>query len=95
MIADTFNPTRSAGVLKQTINGMLNNTDGKADSGSFDLILADDFARCTFGLLKGGTLKGKAVGQTSTTKSSTGWVSTSLTGISYAKATTVMVQIKR
>jgi hypothetical protein len=95
MIADNFNPTRSAGVLKQSINGMLNNPDAKADSGSFDLILADDFARCTFGLLKGGSLKGNAVGQKSTTKAATGWVSTSLTGINYAKATTVMIQVKK
>ncbi len=95
MIADSFNPTRSAGVLKQIINGMLNNPDAKADSGSFDLILADDFARCTFGLLKGGSLKGNAVGQKSTTKVATGWVSTSLTGINYAKATTLMVQVKK
>ena len=95
MVADSFNPTRSAGVLKQTINGMLNNPNGSVDAGSFDLVLADDFARCTFGLLKGGSLKGKAVGQTSTTKSSTGWVSTSLSGIKYGSATTLNIQVKK
>jgi hypothetical protein len=95
MIADNFNPTRSAGVLKQTINGMLNNTDGVADSGSFDLILADDFARCTFGLLKGGTLKGKAVGKAATIKSASGWFSASLSGIKYASATTLNIQVTK
>jgi hypothetical protein len=95
MIADNFNPTRSAGVLKQTINGLLNNPDGKADAGSFDLVLADDFARCTFGLLKGGTLKGKAVGKTATIKSASGWFSASLSGIKYASATTLNIQVNK
>ena len=95
MIADNFNPTRSAGVLKQTINGMLNNPDGKADSGSFDLVLADDFARCTFGLLKGGTLKAKATGGSSSSKASAGWIAASISGIKYAAATTVAVTVTR
>jgi hypothetical protein len=95
MIADSFNPSRSAGVLKQTINGMLNNPDAKADTGSFDLILADDFARCTFGLLKGGSLKGKAVGKSATIKSTAGWFSASLSGISYASATTLNIQVNK
>jgi hypothetical protein len=95
MIADNFNPTRSAGVLKQTINGMLNNPDGKADSGSFDLVLADDFARCTFGLLKGGSLKGKAVGKSASIKSTTGWFSASLGGINYGSSTTLNIQVTK
>lgn len=95
MIADNFNPTRSAGVLKQTINGMLNNPDGKADSGSFDLVLADDFARCTFGLLKGGTLKGSVSGGKAVIKSTTGWFSTSLSGIKYGASTTLNVMVKK
>jgi len=32
MIADPFNPVKTGGALKQTINGLLNNPDGKADS---------------------------------------------------------------
>jgi hypothetical protein len=95
MIADNFNPTRSAGVLKQTINGMLNNPDGKADSGSFDLVLADDFARCTFGLLKGGSLKGKAVGQSVASKSTAAWFSASLSSIKYGSATTLNIQVTK
>jgi hypothetical protein len=95
MIADSFNPTRSAGVLKQTINGMLNNPDGKADVGSFDLVLADDFARCTFGLLKGGSLKGKAVGQSVAAKSTAAWFSASLSSIKYASATTLNIQVTK
>lgn len=95
MIADNFNPTRSAGVLKQTINGMLNNPDGKADAGSFDLVLADDFARCTFGLSKGGTLKAKAAGGLSNSKFATGWISASVSGIKYAAASTVSVIVNR
>jgi hypothetical protein len=95
MIADNFNPTRSAGVLKQTINGMLNNPDGKADVGSFDLVLADDFARCTFGLLKGGSLKGKAVGQSVASKSTAAWFSASLSSIKYGSATTLNIQVTK
>lgn len=95
MIADSFNPTRSAGVLKQALNGMLNNADGKADVGSFDLLLSDDFARCTFGLLKGGTLKGKAVGQAATVKSTGGWFSASLSNLKYSSATSVNIQVTK
>jgi hypothetical protein len=95
MIADNFNPVKVGGSLKQTINGMLNNTDGKADSGSFDLVLADDFARCTFGLSKGGTLKIKTTGGTSANKSTAGWASASLNGIKYATATTPTVVVTK
>lgn len=95
MIADNFNPTRSAGVLKQTINGLLNNTDGKADSGSFDLVLADDFARCTFGLSKGGTLKAKATGGASSSKASAGWIAASVSGIKYAAASTLSFTVTK
>jgi hypothetical protein len=95
MIADNFNPVKTAGSLKQTINGLLNNPDGKADAGSFDLVLADDFARCVFGLAKGGTLKAKATGGTVATKASTTWVSASVTGIKYAAPTTATVTITR
>ena len=88
MIADSFNPVKTGGALKQTINGMLNNPDGKADTGTLDLILADDFARCTFGLTKGGTLRAKVTGGTATSQASSAWVSASLTGIKYAAAST-------
>jgi hypothetical protein len=93
MIADNFSPVKSAGSIKQTINGMLNNADGKADSGSFDLVLSDDFARCTFGLSKGGTLKAKATGATST--ASAAWVAASISGIKYGSATTVAVTVTK
>jgi hypothetical protein len=35
------------------------------------------------------------VGQKSTTKSATGWVSTSLTGINYAKASTASLTVTK
>lgn len=95
MIADLFNPVKTGGALKQTINGMLNNPDGKADTGSLDLILADDFARCTFGLSKGGTLKAKTVGGTATSMASSAWVSASFSGIKYAAASTPAVTITK
>jgi hypothetical protein len=95
MIADNFSPVKNGGALKQTINGMLNNSDGKADSGSFDLVLADDFARCVFGLSKGGTLKVKTTGGTANNKVSTGWVSASLSGIKYAAASTPTVTVSK
>jgi hypothetical protein len=95
MIADNFNPVKTAGALKQTINGLANNTDGKADSGSYDLVLADDFARCVFGLSKGGTLKVKTTGGTAANKTSAGWVAASLSGIKYASASTPTVTITK
>ena len=95
MIADNFSPVKNGGALKQTINGMLNNSDGKADSGSFDLVLADDFARCVFGLSKGGTLKVKITGGTANNKVTTGWVSASLSGIKYAAAGTPSVTVTK
>ena len=95
MIADSFSPVKNGGALKQTINGLLNNPDGKADVGSLDLILADDFARCTFGLAKGGTLKAKASGGSLSSKASTAWVTASLSGIKYAASTTATITITR
>ena len=95
MIADNFTPVKTAGALKQTINGLLNNTDGKADSGSFDLVLADDFARCVFGLSKGGTLKVKTTGGTVANSANSGWATASLSGIKYAVATTPSVTITK
>ena len=74
---------------------MLNNADGKADSGSLDLLLADDFARCTFGLAKAGTLKVKTTGGTASTSVSSGWVSASLSGIKYGSASTPTVVVTR
>ena len=95
MIADNFTPVKTAGALKQTINGLLNNTDGKADSGSFDLVLADDFARCVFGLSKGGTLKVKTTGGTASNNASGGWATASLSGIKYAAASTPSVTVTK
>jgi hypothetical protein len=74
---------------------MLNNPDGKADSGSLDLVLADDFARCVFGLSKGGTLKAKTTGGVAANTASAGWVSASLSGIKYAAASTPTLTITK
>lgn len=95
MIADNFTPVKTAGAIKQTINGLLNNTDGKADSGSFDLVLADDFARCVFGLSKGGTLKVKTTGGTPANSANSGWATASLSGIKYAAASTPSVTVSK
>jgi hypothetical protein len=95
MIADNFTAGNNSGWLKQTINGLLNNPDGKADSGSLDLVLADDFARCVFNLSKGGKLKVKATGATVSGTSSAGWVSASLSAIKYGAATNVAVKFTK
>jgi hypothetical protein len=95
MIADNFTPVKSAGVLKQTINGFSLNSDGTTDNGSLDLVLADDFARCTFGLAKTGTLKVKATGGSAITGAGSGWVSASFAGIKYAAASTPSVAVTR
>jgi hypothetical protein len=95
LVADNFAPVKTAGVFKQTINGMLNNADGKADSGTLDLVLASDFARCAFGLAKTGTLKVKTTGGVASNSVTTSWVSASLTGIKYAAATSPTVSVTR
>ncbi|MEN9967381.1 MAG: hypothetical protein RL036_614 [Actinomycetota bacterium] len=95
LVADSFSPVKNGGALKQTINGMLNNADGKADSGSLDLLLADDFARCTFGLAKTGTLKVKTTGGTAANAVTSSWVSASLSGIKYGSASTPTVVVTR
>ena len=95
MIADSFTAAKTGTSLKQTINGLLNNPDGKADSGSLDLVLADDFARCVFGLAKTGALKVKATGGVAATTVSSAWVSASLTGIKYAAASSPTVTVTR
>lgn len=95
MIADNFAPVKKGPSLKQTINGMLNNPDGKPDSGSLDIVLASDFARCVFGLAKTGTLKVKTTGGIAANSVSSAWVSASLTGIKYAAATTPSVTVTR
>jgi hypothetical protein len=95
LIADSFSPVKSAGAFKQTINGLLTNTDGTVDSGSLDMVLADDFARCAFGLAKTGTLKVKSTGGTAANKVGSGWVSASLSGIKYGAASTPTVVVTR
>jgi hypothetical protein len=95
MIADNFTAAKTKGALTQTISGMLKNPDGKADSGSLDIVLATDFARCVFGLSKGGTLKVKTTGGTSTNTSSAAWVASSFTGITYGKSTSATVIVTK
>ena len=95
LIADSFSPVKSAGAFKQTINGLLTNTDGTVDSGSLDIVLADDFARCAFGLAKTGTLKVKATGGAASSKVGSGWVSASISGIKYGAASTPTVVVTR
>jgi hypothetical protein len=95
LIADTFTAAKTGTALKQTINGLLQNPDGTADSGSLDLVVADDFARCVFGLSKTGTLKVKATGGTLSASVGGGWLSASLTGIKYGSASTPTVTITK
>jgi hypothetical protein len=92
---DAFKTVKSGTSLKQTITGMLTNPDGKADSGSLDIVLASDFARCVFGLGKTGTLKVKATGGMLAKKVSSAWVSASLTGIKYGAASTPTVTVTK
>jgi hypothetical protein len=95
MIADSFTAAKTGTAIKQTINGMLNNPDGKADSGSLDIVLASDFARCVFGLANTGTLKVKTTGGVAANSVSSAWVSARLTGIKYASASTPTVVVTR
>ncbi len=95
MIADNFTAAKSGSALKQTINGLLNNPDGKADSGSLDLVLATDFARCVFGLPKTGTLKLKTTGGVAANTVSSTWVSASLSGIKYGAVSTPTVTVTK
>jgi hypothetical protein len=95
MIADNFTAAKSGTALKQTINGLLNNPDGKADSGSLDVVLATDFARCVFGLPKTGTLKVKTTGGVAANSVSSTWVSASLSGIKYGAVSTPTVTVTK
>jgi hypothetical protein len=95
MIADSFTAAKTGTAIKQTINGMLNNPDGKADSGSLDIVLASDFARCVFGVAKTGTLKVKTTGGIAANSVDANWVSARLTGIKYAAASTPTVVVTR
>ena len=95
MIADSFTAAKTGTAVKQTINGMLNNPDGKADSGSLDIVMASDFARCVFGLARTGTLKVKTTGGVAANSVDANWVSARLTGIKYAAATTPTVVVTR
>lgn len=95
MIADNFTAAKSGSALRQTINGLLTNPDGKADSGSLDLVLATDFARCVFGLPKTGTLKVKTTGGVAANNVSSTWVSASLSGIKYGAVSTPTVTVTK
>ncbi len=95
MIADNFTAAKSGSAMKQTINGLLNNPDGKADAGSLDLVLATDFARCVFGLPKTGSLKVKTTGGVASNTVSSTWVSASLSGIKYGAVSTPTVTVTK
>jgi hypothetical protein len=58
-------------------------------------VLADDFARCTYGLSKGGTLKVKTTGGTAANSANSGWTTASLSGIKYAAASTPSVTVTK
>jgi hypothetical protein len=95
MVADAFSPTKVGGHLKLTSNGLLNNPNGKADSGNLDLVLSADFARCTFGLSKVGSLKIAIDSGNAKSQSGSTWVSSSVNAIRYGSLRSVVISATR
>jgi hypothetical protein len=103
LIADAFNPVKAAGVVKQTINAFGSNWDSTPALGNWDLVLANDYARCAFGLPKTGAIKvkptvaatAKGSGFAATGTSNANWATASVRNIKFAGSTVVSVAVTK
>lgn len=103
LIADAFNPVKASGVVKQTINAFGSNWDSTPALGNWDLVLANDYARCAFGLPKTGAIKvkptvaatAKGAGFAATGTSNANWATASVRNIKFAGSTVVSVAVTK
>jgi hypothetical protein len=103
LIADAFNPVKVGTTVKQTINSFGLNADGSQALGSWDLVLANDYARCAFGLAKTGAIKvkptalaaAKGPGFSATGTSTSAWATVAVRNIKFAGANTLSVAITK
>ncbi len=103
LIADAFSPVKSGTVLKHTINSFGLNADSTTALSSWDLVLANDYARCAFGLAKTGAIKvkptvataAKGAGFTATGTSSSAWATVAVRNIKFVGANTISVAITK
>ncbi len=103
LIADSFNPVKASGVVKQTINSFGSNWDSTPTLGNWDLVLANDYARCAFGLAKTGAIKvkptvaavAKGAGFAATGTSNASWATASVRNIKFTGSTVVSVAVTK
>ena len=103
LIADAFSPVKSGTVLKHTINSFGLNADSTPALSSWDLVLANDYARCAFGLAKTGAIKvkptvataAKGAGFTATGTSNSAWATVAVRNIKFVGANTISVAITK
>lgn len=103
LIADAFNPVKVGTTVKQTINSFGLNADGSQALGNWDLVLANDYARCAFGLAKTGAIKvkptalaaAKGPGFRATSTSTRAWATVAVRNIKFAGANTLSVAITK
>ena len=103
LIADAFSPVKSGTVVKHTINSFGLNADSTTALSSWDLVLANDYARCAFGLAKTGAIKvkptvataAKGAGFTATGTSNSAWATVAVRNIKFVGANTISVAITK
>jgi hypothetical protein len=89
--------------VKHTINSFGLNADSTPALSSWDLVLANDYARCAFGLAKTGAIKvkptvataAKGAGFTATGTSSSAWATVAVRNIKFVGANTISVAITK
>jgi hypothetical protein len=92
---DGFVPARDAGAFRVSVNGVLNNPDGKQDAGSVDVVLDSRFARCALGktsIVAAAPTSARGPGYKATSSRQGTWIKASLNNLRYSGIALITVR---
>lgn len=95
LTADGFVPARDAGAFKVSLNGVLNNPDGRQDAGTADIVLDNRFARCALGkstITASVPAAARGAGFKATSSRKGTWIKASLENLRYSAITLLSVR---
>ena len=95
LTADGFVPAREGGAFKVSVNGVLNNPDGKQDAGSVDVVLDNRFARCALGktsITASAATAARGAGYRATSSKQGTWIKASLNNLRYSGIALISVR---
>lgn len=95
LTADGFVPARDGGAMKVSLNGVLNNPDGKQDAGTVDVVLDSRFARCALGktsITASAPTGARGPGYKATSTKQGTWIKASLTNLKYSGISLISVR---